>query len=578
MALSMTLRQKIVSLTFGVLVIFAGTVGTSLLLQRAISERFASVIDADVPLQTAIATIDVYTDRYELALLRLVADKHNLGETFAAQLQEAETARAQMASLLTATFRQIDQTLSAEIDDPDAAVDDRVAMADIRGRFSYMSRALPDFIEVGRKFLASVGSGQDDDAMRIAAAFTPYRTLFGPDLSAVRDELATLTARAVERAAALHDELIILQAAMLVLASLLGLGIALIMSSRMMAGMGRLIAGTRRMEEGEIYEPLPVTSRDEIGTLTTTFNRMAAELKAKDRIREMFGKYVDPRIIANLLDPQGEATMAERQVATVFFSDIKGFTGLSELLTASTMVKFLNTYFTDMSAVIHGSNGIIDKYIGDAVMAFWTQPFSPGESHAADGCLAALAQQAAIVKLRENLSDVLGLRRNLPKIEARMGLATGDLVVGTVGSPTARSFTVIGDTVNLASRLEGTNKAYGTSILVDEHTFRLAQQAVETREIDSIVVVGKTEPVRIYEILAVAGGLTPTQANLCEAFAAGLAAYRGRDWDTADAAFARCLAAVPGDGPAAVFRERVALLRREPPPPDWDGAWRMTTK
>ena len=578
MALSMTLRQKIVSLTFGVLVIFAGTVGTSLLLQRAISERFASVIDADVPLQTAIATIDVYTDRYELALLRLVADKHNLGETFAAQLQEAETARAQMASLLTATFRQIDQTLSAEIDDPDAAVDDRVAMADIRGRFSYMSRALPDFIEVGRKFLASVGSGQDDDAMRIAAAFTPYRTLFGPDLSAVRDELATLTARAVERAAALHDELIILQAAMLVLASLLGLGIALIMSSRMMAGMGRLIAGTRRMEAGEIYEPLPVTSRDEIGTLTTTFNRMAAELKAKDRIREMFGKYVDPRIIANLLDPQGEATMAERQVATVFFSDIKGFTGLSELLTASTMVKFLNTYFTDMSAVIHGSNGIIDKYIGDAVMAFWTQPFSPGESHAADGCLAALAQQAAIVKLRENLSDVLGLRRNLPKIEARMGLATGDLVVGTVGSPTARSFTVIGDTVNLASRLEGTNKAYGTSILVDEHTYRLAQQAVEAREIDSIVVVGKTEPVRIYEILAVAGGLTSAQATLCEAFAAGLAAYRGRDWDGADAAFARGLAAVPGDGPAAVFRERVALLRREPPPQDWDGAWRMTSK
>ena len=451
-------------------------------------------------------------------------------------------------------------------------------MADIRGRFSYMNRALPDFIEVGRNYIDAAKAGRDDDALRIGAAFTRYRSLFGPDLTAVRDQLAELTAHAVERAADLHHELILLEAAMLVLASLLGLGIALIMSSRMMAGMGRLIVGTQRMQEGEIYEPLPVTSRDEIGTLTTTFNRMAAELKAKDRIREMFGKYVDPRIIASLLDPQGEAGMAERQVATVFFSDIKGFTGLSELLTAATMVKFLNTYFTDMSAVIHGSNGIIDKYIGDAVMAFWTQPFSPGESHAADGCLAALAQQEALVKLRTNLSDVLGLRRNLPKIEARMGLATGDLVVGTVGSPTARSFTVIGDTVNLASRLEGTNKAYGTSILVDEHTYRLAQQAVEAREIDSIVVVGKTEPVRIYEILAVAGGLTPAQVALGEAFAAGLAAYRARDWDGAEAAFARALAAVPSDGPTAVFLDRVALLRREPPPPDWDGAWRMTTK
>ncbi len=262
----------------------------------------------------------------------------------------------------------------------------------------------------------------------------------------------------------------------------------------------------------------------------------------------------------------------------MFFSDIKGFSGLSELLTAATMVKFLNTYFTEMSTTIHGRNGIIDKYIGDAVMAFWTPPFSPGESGAADACLAALAQQDAVGKLRGNLSEVLGLRRNLPKIEVRMGLATGDLVVGTVGSPTARSFTVIGDTVNLASRLEGTNKAYGTSILVDEHTYRLAQQEIEGREIDAIIVVGKTEPVRVYEVLSVAGQLTTAQTALCEAFAVGLAAYRGRDWDGAEAAFARSLAAVPGDGPAMVFRERVALLRREPPPPDWDGVWHMTTK
>jgi adenylate cyclase len=576
--MSMTLRHKIVSLTFGVLVIFAGTVGTSLLLQRAISARFESVIDADVPLQTAIAAIDVFTDRYELELLRLIPDKHNLGSEFGARLQQVEAARAHMAELLTTTFRQIDQKLSEEMHDPDATVDDRIAMADIRGRFSYINRALPEFIAVGSNFLEAIKAGRDDDAVRIADAFTRYRSLFGPDLSAVRDQLAGLTARAVERAAELHGELIVLQAVMLVLASLLGLGISVIMSSRMMAGLERLMEGSRRMQEGAVYEPLPVTSRDEIGMLTVTFNRMAEDLKAKDRIKEMFGKYVDPRIIANLLDPQGDAGVAERQVATVFFSDIKGFTGLSELLTAATMVKFLNTYFTDMSAIVHARNGIIDKYIGDAVMAFWTPPFSPGESHAADACLAALAQQAAIVRLRDILPDVLGLRRNLPKIEARMGLATGDLVVGTVGSPTARSFTVIGDTVNLASRIENTNKAYGTSILVDEHTFRLAQQVIEAREIDAIIVVGKTEPVRIYEVMAVAGGLTAAQEALCEAFAAGLAAYRARDWDQADAQFARCVAAVAGDGPATVFRERVASLRREPPPADWDGVWHLKSK
>jgi adenylate cyclase len=575
---SMSLRQKIVSLTFGVLVIFAVTVGISLWLQRAISARFATVIENDVPLQAAVATIDVFTDRYELALLRLIADKHNMGPQFAARLQEAEIERARIEALLSETFQQVDRTLTRVIGDADESTDERVAMADVRGRFSYMNRALPEFLEVGRNFLAAIKAERDDDALRVVDAFTPYRSLFGTDLSAVRDELARQTAQAVEDTASLHNKLIALEAAMLVLASLLGLGISVIMSSRMMTGLARLMEGSRRMQEGAIYEPLPVTSRDEIGMLTMTFNRMAADLKAKDQIKEMFGKYVDPRIIANLLDPKNGAGMAERQIATVFFSDIKGFTGLSELLTAATMVKFLNTYFTEMSAVVHERNGIIDKYIGDAVMAFWTSPFSSGESHAADACLAALAQQAAIARLRDKLPDVLGLRRNLPKVEVRMGLATGDMVVGTVGSPTARSFTVIGDTVNLASRIEGTNKAYGTHILVDEQTFRLSQQVVEAREIDSIIVVGKTEPVRIYEVAAVSGGLTEAQKTLFEAFAAGLAAYRSRDWDAADAAFAHCLTAVPDDGPAAVFRTRIATLRCQPPPPDWDGAWRLDTK
>lgn len=165
--------------------------------------------------------------------------------------------------------------------------------------------------------------------------------------------------------------------------------------------------------------------------------------------------------------------------------------GLGELLTATTLVKLLNTCFSEMTAAIHARNGIIDKFVGDGLMAFWTAPFSRGESHATDACLAALAQQRAIRELREHLSDVLGLRRDLPEFSVCMGLATGDLVVETIGLPEARSFTVIGDTVNLASRLEGANKAYETSILVDEATFQLAQNDVESREIDFLAVAGK---------------------------------------------------------------------------------------
>jgi class 3 adenylate cyclase len=254
-------------------------------------------------------------------------------------------------------------------------------------------------------------------------------------------------------------------------------------------------------------------------------------------------------------------------------TDIMGLSGR-----ATTLVKLLNTYFSEMTAAIHARNGIIDKFVGDGLMAFWTAPFSRGESHATDACLAALAQQRAIRELREHLSDVLGLRRDLPEFSVRMGLATGDLVVGTIGSTEARSFTVIGDTVNLASRLEGANKAYETSILVDEATFQLAQNDVESREIDFLAVLGRLEPVRVYEIIAPAGCLSVAEQQLCGLFAEGLAAYRARDWDQSERCFAQCLAVMPTDGPATVFHRRIKLLRGKTLPTDWDGVWQLTDK
>jgi adenylate cyclase len=480
--------------------------------------------------------------------------------------------------VLTTTFQKAEAQLDQTVKDQRESTEKRVAMADIRGRFGYMKRALPNFIEVGRRMSEALGAGRAEEAEHIAADFAPYRRLFGEDLTAVRDELAVLTAGAAREVNRLSRGLIILELVMLGLASLVGLGLSLIVSNRMMAGLERLIEGTRRIQDGDGYEVLPVTSKDEIGKLTIAFNQMVEDLRAKDRIKETFGKFVDPRIVANLIDPVGGNDLAERQVATVFFSDIKRFSSLGELLTATTLVKLLNTYFSEMTTLIHARNGIIDKLVGDGLMAFWTTPFSRGESHATDACLAALEQQQAVKKLRERLSDVLGLRRDLPEFSVRMGLATGDLVVGTIGAPDARSFTVIGDTVNLASRLEGANNAYETRILVDEGTFQLAQNDIEGREIDFLTVVGKAEPVRVYEIMAPAGCLSAAENELRGLFAEGLAAYRARDWDRSEQRLAQCLAVVATDGPAAVLRRRIAFLRDQPLPADWDGVWHLVEK
>src|SRR6185312_7642362 len=156
----------------------------------------------------------------------------------------------------------------------------------------------------------------------------------------------------------------------------------------------------------------------------------------------------------------------------------------------SALVNLLNSYFSEVATVIHEHRGFIDKYIGDAVMAFWISPFSAGDAHASDACLAALAQQEAIVALRAKLPEITGMRRNPPKLEIRMGIATGEAVVGTVGSSSARSYTVMGDTVNLAARLENINKLYRSSIILSEDTYKLAQHAIEARELDLVTVAG----------------------------------------------------------------------------------------
>jgi len=228
--------------------------------------------------------------------------------------------------------------------------------------------------------------------------------------------------------------------------------------------------------------------------------------------------------------------------------------------------------------VIHEHHGVIDKYIGDAVMAFWSAPFSAGDDHASDACLAALAQQEAMIALRAQLPEITGMRRNPPKLVIRMGIATGEAVVGTVGSAAARSYTVIGDTVNLASRLESVNKVYGTSIILSEETYRLAQQVIEARELDLITVAGKTEPVRIYEAMGRAGELSSEQSELRDLFAGGIAAYRRQDWDEAQTHFESCLRTTAEDGPTHLFLERIALLRSTQPPADWNGIWHLSEK
>jgi adenylate cyclase len=330
---------------------------------------------------------------------------------------------------------------------------------------------------------------------------------------------------------------------------------------------------------GNLDVTIPVQTADEIGQLADSLNHMVGELKQKEVVTQMFGRYVDPRVVQSLLVGQQQvAHGGGRQVASVFFSDIEGFTAMCEDLLPTAVVRLLNRYFTLMSEPIHAHQGIIDKYIGDSVMAFWGPPFTSPTDHATLACRAALEQQARVPKLQADLPELLERRRNLPTIRVRMGIATGEVTVGSIGSEVTRGYTVIGDTVNLGSRLEGANKQYDTQILICEETRRRAGDAIEAREIDAIQVVGKTEPVRVYELLGLKGDISRQTADLRSHYERGLTLYREARWDEALAAFEECLKVRPTDGPSLLCTRRIGMLATRAAPAAWDGVWKLTEK
>jgi len=299
--------------------------------------------------------------------------------------------------------------------------------------------------------------------------------------------------------------------------------------------------------------------------------RVLVEEQEKRQLRGMFQQYVSPEVIRRLqTDP--DKVLPRKTELSVLFSDIRGFTSISEALDAQELANLLNGYLTEMTGVIFKNRGLLDKYIGDAVMAFWGAPFEEPH-HAEKACRAALDMLA---KLREMQAEWKAAGR--PVLEIGIGINSGIASAGNMGSKRRFAYTAIGDAVNLASRLEGLNKEFGTRIVLSEFTVGLFGDAkFVTRELDLIRVKGKLKPVRIYELL---GNETSPEEIVAMAgeFSAARAAYIERNWAEAARRFEQFLQRWPNDGPAQVALARCKEFIAEPPPSDWDGVYEMKHK
>jgi adenylate cyclase len=442
-------------------------------------------------------------------------------------------------------------------------------------------------IEASQKFfegelqnlIVEINNGSLNKVTDNFARLDKWRQDFNENLDVTRRLMLATTQNASAEVLSLQERLNLISIVLVALATILAIAFAAYITRNIVRPVRALLNGTNSVIDGRLEISLPITSTDEIGTLTEAFNSMTGELRKANTVRDMFGKYIDPRIVRDLIEKtQLNFNNGERQVMTIMFCDMAGFTNISEGLTPGSLVNLLNRYFTLMSEAVQEYDGVIDKFIGDAIMAYWGMPFNRESRQAMLAAQAALEMYPKINKFREELPELLGIRRNLPEISIRIGIATGEVVVGNIGSDKTKNFTVIGDTVNLASRLEGVNKAYGTNIMINEETFDLLNENIVTREIDSILVSGKNEPKRVFEILGMEGMLTPDIMDLKEKFAEGLAAYRRLDLDTARKAFNACREIVPEDKPTEVFLKRLDYFRENPPESSWNGVWIFTQK
>lgn len=573
-----TIRKRILGIALGLIFLMAITAALSTVMTRKIAHQLDELTTKYVEAYGHLARMNVRSLEQAVVVRRMVVAK--------IQTPPDETAFANQQTVYEAKGRELDQEAQAAraliiaiIDDPTTVSDD-AKLGRIENRIETVTSDLRRYLdEENTRMWPLLEAGNMVEVRASLVRADALRDEFNRKIEEIRQDMmaqvrsdAAVTMRDQQRA-------IIVSAIVTTLAAVLGLTFALFVSTGITRPVRRLLDGTRAVEAGRLDGSIDVTTRDEIGQLTAAFNNMVEQLRHKERLRETFGRYVDPRVVEGLIDPQSlAASNGERRVMTVLFCDMKGFTSLSEGMTPQGLVKVMNHYLSTMSGPIRSHRGIIDKYIGDAIMAYWGPPFTEHSEQARLACLAAVEMADRGKALRTELPELLGVRAVPSDCEVRIGIATGEVLVGSIGSEFMMSYTVMGDAVNLASRLENANKFYGSHSLASEAAIMAAGDAVESREVDRLTVVGQTQPEAVFEIIGRAGELTEQQRMLLARYAEGLAAYRARHWDEARQAFQAALEAVPGDGPSMAMAQRVEKFQANPPPADWDGSWRLDQK
>lgn len=572
------IQSKILTLFFTLIFLMVLVAGFSTLRTKNVNDELQDLTTVYYPLDHMVETCDMHVLEQELHLNRII----NAYETkfpgwdgiAKTELEEYHQRSGIVRSELERAGQLIQDQLA--LDNSEQGI---MALARMQVMLGNVEREFQNYEKHSFEILEQLKSGKIDEARLLEKHFIQEEDEFDRHIDSLREEIQNLSEGA-SRNAEKHEAMVIwLNAFTTILASLIAIMAAYVVTKRILQPIKNLMHGTRSLGEGDLEVQIPVTSSDELGALTESFNHMVSEIRIKEKIKSTFGQYVDPRIVEGLIDENGSPLSdGEKREMTVFFSDIAGFTPISERLTPSNLVNLMNAYLSEMSEAIRENNGVIDKYIGDAIMAFWGPPFTGEQEHASLACRAALLQKSILPGFNKKLPELLGLRKDLPRVDFRVGIHTGEVVVGNMGSEFSRNFTVMGDTVNLASRLESVNKIYGTNIIVSRNVLELCESDFVFRKLDLITVKGKEEPVFIYELIGTNETVSDEIKEWVGSYEKSLQFYFDRNWNDAKSGFKKTLEYNKNDSASLLLYKRVLLLHDQPPAEDWNGVFRMTSK
>ena len=567
-----TIAAKIFGLAIILLLLTIVLAGFLLFEVTRTKQDLAVVANFDVPLTQSVARLHEYGLRRRLAFERwfgaLNAAQPN-GEVVAEATSNYTIFTRKLADEISSARRMVSTH-------PDTS--ERQTLAEVSAVLDQLEPAYEVINKRQRELLDLQLAGEHERANERLNLLNDLQLGVQTQRELVSSKMAAWSAAATKAVEQREQRVFWLTIAATISTVLLGIAVAALVTNRLSRPVRSLASAMLDVQQGNLNVQLPVRSMDEIGRLTDSFNFFVKELRSKQHLKQTFGKYIDPRILEDVIGHTDSAVASGRREMTVLFADLVGFTSLSERLTPSVMVTLLNRHFGLQAAAVQEHSGVVDKFVGDSIMAFWGPPFVRPEEHAALACRAARAQLLALDTLRRELPELTGLRRDAPTIELCIGICTGEVIVGNIGSENARSYTVIGDSVNVAARLERANRLYGTHALISETTAQAIGSQFELREIDTISLKGKTETTRVFELLSIGAQSSEKMLRLREVYEQGLRSYAAQDWDSAESSFRECVLLRPNDGPSRVLLDRIQQLRRDPPGNDWKGVWQLEEK